>query len=148
MWKSYINNRTCGKMFIRWIVDTDIHRYRFAEYRFVRFTKTVVSYKRWSCIEVRRYQYQSIQLSIRIVRQELYTKKPKHCHLNLFGIFHVIQITTALRVHSKSQNWPAGPWPDQSFRQWNRLFPRVLAENPSPWCIVFRIWLFWLDNFD
>ena len=30
---------------------------------------------------------------------------------------------------SKSQNWPAGSWPDQSFRQWNRLFREILQKT-------------------
>ena len=34
-----------------------------------------------------------------------------------------------LRALSKSQNWLAGLWLDQSFWQWNGLFLRVLAEN-------------------
>ena len=38
----------------------------------------------------------------------------------------------SLRVLSTSQNWPAGPWPDQSFCKWNRLFPRVFAEKQKP----------------
>ena len=37
--------------------------------------------------------------------------------------------------------------PDQSFWQRNGLFPRVFAEKPSPSCILFRIWLIWLNNF-
>ena len=49
---------------------------------------------------------------------------------------------------SKIQNWPAGPWPDRSFWQWNTLFPRVLDEKRFPSCILFRIWLIWLDSFD
>ena len=52
-----------------------------------------------------------------------------------------------LRVLSKSQNWPAEPWLDQSFWQSNRLFPRVFAEKASPSSILFRIWLMWLDSF-
>ena len=46
-----------------------------------------------------------------------------------------------LRVFSIYQNWPAGPLLDQLLWQWNRLFPRVFAEKPSPFCIIFRIWL-------
>ena len=46
-----------------------------------------------------------------------------------------------LRALSNSQNWPARPWPDQTFWQWNRFFPRGFAEKPSPLCIMFRIWL-------
>ena len=42
----------------------------------------------------------------------------------------------------------AGLWPDQSFWQWNSLFPRAFAEKPSSSCILFRIWLIWLDSFD
>ena len=41
-----------------------------------------------------------------------------------------------LSALSKSQNWPAGLWLDQSFWQWNRLFSRVFAEKPSPLCIL------------
>ena len=36
-------------------------------------------------------------------------------------------------------NWPAGPFLDQSFWQWNRLFSRAFAEKPSPSCALFRI---------
>ena len=69
-----------------------------------------------------------------------------------------------LRALSKSQNWPAGPWSEQSFWQSIlRLFPRVFAEKPSPSNLVprvlsypslrtrlisFSIWLMWLDSFD
>ena len=49
---------------------------------------------------------------------------------------------------SKSQNWPAGPWPDRTFWRWNRLFLRGLAEKPSPLCIIFWIWLIWMVSFD
>ena len=35
-----------------------------------------------------------------------------------------------LRALSIWQNWPAGPLPDQSVSEWNRLFPRVFAEKP------------------
>ena len=28
------------------------------------------------------------------------------------------------------------------------FFQRVFAEKPSPWCILFTIWLIWLDSFD
>ena len=35
-----------------------------------------------------------------------------------------------------------------AFWQWNRFFPTVVAEKPSPSCIVFRIWRIWLDSFD
>ena len=44
------------------------------------------------------------------------------------------------------QNWPPGPLPDQKVWKWNRLFPRVFAEKPSPWCIRFGIWLIWLES--
>ena len=53
-----------------------------------------------------------------------------------------------LRALSKSQNWPARPWPNQTFWQWNMLFPRGFAEKPSPLCIIFRIWLIWMVSFD
>ena len=33
---------------------------------------------------------------------------------------------------SNSQNWPARPWPDQTFWQWNRLFSRGFTEKQSP----------------
>ena len=45
------------------------------------------------------------------------------------------------------QNWPAGPLSDQSVWKWNRLFPRVFAAKLSPSCILFKIWLLWLDSF-
>ena len=44
-----------------------------------------------------------------------------------------------LRALSKSQNRPAGPWPDQSFWQSDKLFPRVFAEKSSPSCKLFRV---------
>ena len=54
-----------------------------------------------------------------------------------------------LRALSICQNWPAGPWPDQSVWKWYRLFPSGFAKkNSSPSCILFRIWLIWLDSFD
>ena len=53
-----------------------------------------------------------------------------------------------LRALSKSQNWPARPWPNQTFWQWNMLFPRGFAEKPSPLCIIVRIWLIWMVSFD
>ena len=46
-----------------------------------------------------------------------------------------------LRALSICQNWPAGPLPEQLFWQWNRLFPGVFAEEPSPSYTLFRIWL-------
>ena len=54
----------------------------------------------------------------------------------------------ALTALSISQNWPAGPWPDQAFWQWNRRFPRGFAEKPSPLSIMCRIWLLWMVNVD
>ena len=34
-------------------------------------------------------------------------------------------------ARSKSQNWPAGLWPDpESFWQWKRLFPRIFLWKP------------------
>ena len=39
-----------------------------------------------------------------------------------------------------------GPWPDQSFWPWNRLFPRVFAKKSSPPCMPCRIWQIWLDG--
>ena len=38
--------------------------------------------------------------------------------------------------------------PDQSLSKWNGFFPEGFAEKPSPSCILFRIWLIWLDSFD
>ena len=32
--------------------------------------------------------------------------------------------------------------------KWNTLFPRVLDEKRFPSCVLFRIWLIWLDSFD
>ena len=52
---------------------------------------------------------------------------------------------STLRALSQSQNWPAGPWPDQSFWQKNKLFTRVFAENHL---LTIRIWLIWLDSLD
>ena len=43
-----------------------------------------------------------------------------------------------LRALSKSQHWPAGPQPDQSFWQWKM---RVFVGTPSPSYMLFRIWL-------
>ena len=48
---------------------------------------------------------------------------------------------------SISPNWPARPWPDQSFWQWISLFPRVFRAE-KPLCMLFRIWLIWLDSYD
>ena len=48
-------------------------------------------------------------------------------------------ITSALKALSQSQNWLAGPWPDWSFWQWNRLLPRVFAKKPFPSSMLFRI---------
>ena len=53
-----------------------------------------------------------------------------------------------LRALSKSQNSLAGSWSDQTFWQWNRLFPRRFAEKPSPLCIIFRIWHIWMVSFN
>ena len=41
----------------------------------------------------------------------------------------VFWIFNSLRALSKSQNWPAKRWPDQTFWQWNGLFSRDFAEN-------------------
>ena len=49
---------------------------------------------------------------------------------------------------SKNHNWSAGPWPDQSFYQRNKLNPRDFAGETYPSCILFRILLVWLDTFD
>ena len=38
-------------------------------------------------------------------------------------------ILNSLWERSKSQNWPAKPWPDQTFWQWNGLFSRDFAEK-------------------
>ena len=46
-----------------------------------------------------------------------------------------------LRALSICKNWPAGTLPEQLFWQWNRLFPGVFAEEPSPSYTLFRIWL-------
>ena len=54
----------------------------------------------------------------------------------------------SIRALSKSQNWPAEPWSDPTFWQWNRLFPRGFVEKPSPLCIIFRIWQIWMVSFD
>ena len=59
-----------------------------------------------------------------------------------------------LRALSKGQNCAARPWPDQSFWQWKRLFPRVFAENHLlrvyylrfDWCD--RIVLKWNSHYD
>ena len=52
-----------------------------------------------------------------------------------------------LRSLSISPNWPARPWPDQSFWQLISLFPRVFRAE-KPLCMLFRIWLIWLDSYD
>ena len=39
-----------------------------------------------------------------------------------------------------------GPWPDQSFWPWNRLFPIVFAKKSSPPYIPCRIWQIWLNG--
>ena len=57
-------------------------------------------------------------------------------------------LLATVRALSKSQNWPAGPWPHRSFWKWNRLFPWVFDEKRFPSCILFGIWLIWLDSFD
>ena len=47
---------------------------------------------------------------------------------------------------SKSQNWPAGPVIfDKEIGIFKDFF---FFENPSPSCILFRIWLIWLDSFE
>ena len=49
----------------------------------------------------------------------------------------IYSATNCLRALSKSQNWPAGPWPDQSFWRWNRLFATVfLLKNHLLSCQV------------
>ena len=58
-----------------------------------------------------------------------------------------------MKVHylgalSKSQSWPAGPWSDQTFWQWNRLLLWDFTEKPSPLCVKFRIWRIWMVSFD
>ena len=63
-------------------------------------------------------------------------------------IFNQSSFDTILKALPKVRTaWPAGPWPDQSFRHWNRLFLRVFAETPSPSCTLFWNWLICLDNF-
>ena len=57
-------------------------------------------------------------------------------------------IPSKLTALSISQNWPAGPWPDPAFWQWNRRFPRGFAEKPSPLSIMCRIRLLWMVNVD
>ena len=37
---------------------------------------------------------------------------------------------------------------DKSVSKWNRLFSKGFAEKPPPSCILFRIWLIWLNSFD
>ena len=59
--------------------------------------------------------------------------------------FNIVRVSP--RALSKSQNWPVGPWLDQTFWQWNRLFPWSLAKEPSPLCIIFWIWLIWMASF-
>ena len=49
---------------------------------------------------------------------------------------------------SKSQNWSAGSWPNQSFCERNKLYPRDFAGKAFPSCIPFRVLLIWLDSFD
>ena len=49
---------------------------------------------------------------------------------------------------SKSQNWSAGPWPNQSFCPRNELNPRDFAGKTSPSRIPFRMLRTWLDSFD
>ena len=49
---------------------------------------------------------------------------------------------------SKSQNWSAGSWPNQSFCERNKLYPRGFAGKAFPSCILFRVLLIWLDSFD
>ena len=44
----------------------------------------------------------------------------------------------------QKSNWPAGLWPDWSFWNWNRLFPRVIDEKQFPSCMLFSIWPMWL----
>ena len=39
-------------------------------------------------------------------------------------------------------------WPVSLKMKINRLLPRVFAEKLSPSCILFRIWLIWLESFD
>ena len=39
------------------------------------------------------------------------------------------QLNPTLRVLSKSQNWPAGPWPDWSFDKEIKFFQEFLLKN-------------------
>ena len=62
----------------------------------------------------------------------------------------ISQDISNLRMLSKSQNRPAGPWPDQSFWQSDKLFPRVFADllillranylgfNISGWVVLIK----------
>ena len=68
-----------------------------------------------------------------------------HFHWN---ILFVTNLCRFLRTLSKSQNWLSRLWKDQSFWQWNRLFPRALLNKTTLSYILFRIWLIWLDSFD
>ena len=49
-----------------------------------------------------------------------------------------------LMTLSKSQNWLVGPWPDQTFWQWDRFSLRDFTEKPFPLYILFMIWLIWM----
>ena len=68
-------------------------------------------------------------------------------HICHFHFVCLICHSSTPRALSICQNWPAGPLSDQSVWKWNRLFPRVFAEKLSPSCILFKIWLIWLDSF-
>ena len=49
-------------------------------------------------------------------------------------------ISHTLRALSKGQNWPAGPWLDKTYWQWNRLYP-----SPSRIILYLRFdWPGWL----
>ena len=37
--------------------------------------------------------------------------------------------------------------PDQSFWQWKMLFSKFFGKTPFPLCMLFGIWLIWLDSF-
>ena len=46
-----------------------------------------------------------------------------------FNLKNAKKVRVSLRALSKSQNWPAGPWPHQSFWHSNELFQRVFAKK-------------------
>ena len=76
----------------------------------------------------------------------------KHLKISEFSLVKISKILFLLKLILGRFPFVRTDRPDHRwsrlFWQWNRLFPRVFAEKPSLSCVVFRIWLIWLDSFD